>query len=109
MADTMRLGVIPIRAGSGEATIAPLTTGTPVTIVANPLSPAFPGLVLGTLASLSRITAGSLTLGNAASGPVTIVDPLKMFAATNINLASASDIIFNPGWIVNAHDDGKLA
>jgi hypothetical protein len=53
-------------------------------------------------AELQRVSAGTLQVGNAASGTITVSAAIALTAATYVNLTSGGDIVFNPGSL-NTH------
>ena len=50
-------------------------------------------------AELDRITAGTLNIGNATSGPITVSADITRTAATNMTLVSDGDVIISGGQI----------
>ena len=77
-ADSIRLdsGAV-ISSGTGPLRIAPHTAGTRILLGGEDVLTGSP-LTLGiTDAELSRITAGAVKWGDAASGPITITEPIS--------------------------------
>ena len=88
-----------ISAGSGTATIAPQTAGTMINLGGADILVGSP-LTLGlTAAELNSITAGTLIIGSAASGTMTVNANITRSAATAMQLISGGDIAISGGEI----------
>jgi methionine-rich copper-binding protein CopC len=100
LADSMTLTSTPsVDAGSNAVVLRPQTAGTRIDLGGADVLSGTP-LTLGlTGAELDRITAGTLTIGDAASGPVTISAAITRPSATNVYLISGGGIVFDPGSI----------
>ncbi len=91
-----------VSAGTQSVIVAPLTSGTVINLGGTDAS----GTLGLTNTELREITAGTLNIGNADSGAITISVTIGMPSATNVNVTSGSHIIFNPGSI--GTDGGSL-
>ena len=95
IADSMILdiGTPTISAAGNIVTLRQLTNDTTIN-----LGGADGAGVLGLIdAELDRITAGTLQIGDANSGNITITAAITRPASTAVNLTTAKNIIFNPG------------
>jgi hypothetical protein len=100
--DSMQLAGGSVIAGSKTVALFPFTSGTPIN-----LGSANSAGTLGlTNAEIGVITAGTLQIGSAQSGALTLSTPITLSTATNVNLVSGSDIVFDPGSINS--DGGAL-
>jgi sugar lactone lactonase YvrE len=79
-------------AKSSTVSIASPSTGTAINLGTN-----VPGSLTLTTASLAKMAAGTLTLGNADSGPITVSSEISLAAEAHVNLASGGAINFNGG------------
>ncbi len=91
--DSVLLSAGSINAGSRALTLIPQTSGTLIDIGGADGTGAL-GL---TNAELGLITAGTLNIGDANSGAITVSSAISLASATNVKLTSGSNIIFNPG------------
>ena len=88
-----------INAGSGTATITPRTAGTLINLGGADVLGGTP-LTLGlTAAELNSVTAGTLVIGSAASGAITVSANITRSASTAMQLASGGDISISGGQI----------
>jgi hypothetical protein len=96
-ADSVALGGF-VNAGTGTATIQPRTAGTLINLgdAADILnsSPLTLGLSDG---ELDRVTAGTLVLGNATSGALTLSADISRPASTDVQLLAGATIQSSPG------------
>ncbi|NLF73821.1 MAG: hypothetical protein GX575_32830, partial [Candidatus Anammoximicrobium sp.] len=96
-ADSMYFPTATINAGANTVHFRPLTAGTQINLGGADVLAGSP-LILGlTDAELDRITAGTLTIGDAASGAMTVSAAISRPASTAVNLVSGDGITFNPG------------
>ncbi len=100
VADSMTLtSNLSVNAGSNAVVLRPHTAGTRIDLGGADVLSGTP-LTLGlTDAELDRIIAGTLTIGDAASGPITISAAINRPSATNVHLISGGGIVFDPGSI----------
>ncbi len=98
VADSMTLTSTPsVDAGSNSVVLRPHTAGTRIDLGGADVLSGSP-LTLGlTDAELDRITAGTLTIGDAASGPITVSAAITRPSATDVRLVGAGGIVFDPG------------
>ncbi|MBX2929635.1 MAG: HYR domain-containing protein [Saprospiraceae bacterium] len=90
-----------INSGMGATTIRPRTTGTRINLGGADVLSGSP-LTLGlTDAELDQVSAGTLILGNANSGNLTVSAAISRPAATNVQLRSGGDVIFNENFNTN--------
>jgi len=90
-------GIANVVSTTGVLTIKPSTLGLDISVgttIAGPLSL--------TDAVLDKVTVGGLALGDSTTGSVTVSDTITRAAATNVTLASGSDISLNGGTINTA-------
>ncbi|HRD82742.1 MAG TPA: putative metal-binding motif-containing protein, partial [Saprospiraceae bacterium] len=87
-----------ISAGANKVSIAPTTAGRSIDLG---LDDSFTQLGL-TDAELDRITAGTLVIGNAGSGAITVSAAITRPAATNMQLISNSNVTIADGGINTA-------
>ncbi len=99
-ADSMNLASTPsVNAGSNAVILRPRTAGTLIDLGGADVLTGSP-LTLGlTGAELNSVTAGTLTLGDAASGTITLTGAIVLSASTDVELHSGGAIVFNPGSI----------
>jgi hypothetical protein len=84
-----------INAGTGTTTIRPRTAGTLINLGGSDVLSGSP-LTLGLAdAELDQVTTGTLILGDATSGNLTISADISRPAATNVTLRSGGDVSFN--------------
>lgn len=81
----------PIAAGTHVVTLRQKTDGLALDLGGNALSP---GLHLFDV-DLDKITCGTLNIGDANSGTLTVSQPITRPASTNVNLTSSGDVNFN--------------
>ena len=100
VADSMTLTSIPsVDAGSNAVVLRPHTAGTRIDLGGSDVLSGTP-LTLGlTDAELDRITAGTLTIGDAATGPIAISAAITRPSTTDVYLVSGEGIVFDPGSI----------
>jgi hypothetical protein len=98
-----------IDAGNNAVILRPLTAGTRIDLGGADVLSGSPRTLGLTDAELDRITAGTLTIGNAGSGEMKITAPISRSAATDVNLISGGAIVFDPGSIDTAGGDLSLA
>jgi mucin-19 len=90
-----------INSGTGTTTIRPRTTGTLINLGGADVLSGSP-LTLGlTDAELDQITAGTLIIGDANSGNLTVSAAISRPAATNVQLRSGGDVTFNQNFNTN--------
>ncbi len=82
-----------INAGSQNVSLAPQTNGTFINLGGSN-SPGTLGL---SSFELSGITAGTLNIGNAVCGTITVSTTVTLSKATNVHLATGGHIVLNPG------------
>ncbi|WP_254507965.1 hypothetical protein [Anatilimnocola floriformis] len=95
---------VTISAGSNAVTIKPATAGTPINLGAADAA----GLLALTDAKLDTITAGTLNIGDNASGAMTVGQAITRAAATNMSLNSGGNITFNGGSLSTANGNVLL-
>jgi RHS repeat-associated protein len=98
-----------VAAGGSIVTLQPLTAGTLIDLGGADVLSGSPRTLGLTDAELDRITAGTLTIGNAGSGQMNITAPISRSVATDVNLISGGAIVFDPGSIDAAGGDLSLA
>ncbi|MCO6459575.1 MAG: VCBS repeat-containing protein, partial [Pirellulaceae bacterium] len=81
-----------INSGSGTTTIVPKTAGTLID-----LGTETGGSLSLTDNELDLVTAGTVQIGDTSSGTMTVSAAISRSTPTNLDLSSASSIIFNPG------------
>jgi hypothetical protein len=91
-----------LNAGTHAVTLVPQTAGTQINL-GGAGGPGTLGLDAKTLAA---ITAGTLQIGDAASGTITVSAPVVLSGPANLLLTTSGDIVFNSGSINT--DGGKL-
>ncbi len=92
LADGMTFASGNIDAGMQSVTVLPQTSGMLINLGGVGVS----GSLGLTTAELTSITAGTLNIGNNISGTITISATVALHA-TNVNLTSGGDVLFNPG------------
>jgi hypothetical protein len=94
-ADSVEIGATAaLNAASGAVTIGPLSPNVPISLGVETA-----GQLSLTDAELDRVTAGTINVGNATSGAITIATDITRAAATAMNLASGASINFTTGTI----------
>jgi hypothetical protein len=90
-------GTSSVNSGVGSTTIRTRTAGTQINLGGADVLSGSP-LVLGlTNAEINRITAGTLVIGDATSGDMTIDAAITRGSATNVALRSGGSVVFNGG------------
>ncbi len=89
-------------AGTGTFTIRPLTSGTRIDLGGADVLTGVDRTLGLTDAELDRIVAGTLILGDAQSGDVTISAAITRSARTDMEIRSGGDIRFDPGSVSTA-------
>jgi murein DD-endopeptidase MepM/ murein hydrolase activator NlpD len=102
-ADSIELtSTASVNAGLNEVVVRPRSVGTRINFGGEDVLAGSP-LTLGLSADeLGRITAGTLTIGDADSGRLTITALIVRSVATDIQLISGEAIVFDPGSIDTA-------
>ena len=97
-ADAMNLlSTTSVNAGANPVILRPSTAGTRIDLGGADVLTGSP-LTLGlTDAELDRVTAGTLTIGDAAAGAMTVSAAVSRPAGTDIGLTSGGTILFNSG------------
>jgi len=94
-----------INAGTGTATLQPLTAGTAIDLGGADR----PGTLGLPDAELDGVVAGTLNVGNESSGPITVTANITRPAATIMNLTSGGAIDFATGSLNTAGGDLTLS
>jgi RHS repeat-associated protein len=96
--DSMEIGgTATIDAGTNTVTLRTRTIGTSINLGGADVLSGSP-LTLGLIdAELDRITAGTLVVGSAASGEMTVSAAITRSAATDVHFLSGGAIVFDPG------------
>jgi len=93
----------PVNAGSASVLLRPFEPGTLIL-----LSGADAGNTLGISAGdLANITAGTVTIGNASAGNLSLSANLNA-GSQNINLLSGGDVIINNGFTLKTTGDASV-
>jgi len=77
-----------IDSGSGQVAIRQKTNGVPIQLGSDDGNAAFLGIRDG---ELDRITASTISIGNANSGPITVSNTISLTGATNLVLTTGGD------------------
>ena len=89
-------------AGDATVSLRPRSTGTLINLGGDDVLSGSP-LTLGlTTSELARITAGTLTVGSASAGPITLSQALAMAAGSNLTLLSGGGVTFAAGLTTSA-------
>ena len=97
-ADSMTLtSATSINAGAHPVILRPRTPGSQIDLGGDDVLSGS-SLTLGlTNAELDRVTAGALTIGDSASGKITVSAPITRSTSTNMKLISGDAIVFDSG------------
>ncbi len=108
-ADSMDLLSSPsVQVGGNAVVLRPLTAGTPIDLGGADVLTGTP-LTLGlTDMELDRVIAGTLTIGDADSGPILLTESITRSTATDVHLVSGQAIVFDSGSIHTAGGDLHL-
>ena len=81
-------GALNAGAGAGTVFLAPFTANTAIDLGGGFLSP--PALILGAAAINTQITAGTLVVGDAQSGPIVVSDGIDQTQFANLSIFGSS-------------------
>ncbi|MBC6996022.1 hypothetical protein H9S92_17770, partial [Lewinella lacunae] len=93
-----------INSGTGTTTIRPLTAATLINLGGADVFSSSPSTLGLTDTELDQVAAGTLVLGTANSGNITISAAISRPAATNVELRSGGDILFNQSFDTGGGD-----
>ena len=108
------LSAASIDAAAGAVVLRPDTAGTEIDLGGDDPLAASPAVLGLSAEELDRITAGTLAIGDAASGAITVRGSVTRSAATTVRLASGADVVFDGGSIdtgggtLEIHPGGSL-